>query len=134
MLIKIPNADDKFVDSLKRATGCATGSKAYEKAAAEYAFQVKTIDWQEREIARLQEQIAVRDQLIRGAREAAVCLLEACGQGDLFSDSVPESSTTRRRPVPAGGELGTNFQASPQVGESMDHFLARLGRQGRGDS
>lgn len=132
MLIKIPNADDKFVEGLKRATGVATGSKAYEKAAAEYAFQVKTIAWQEREIARLQEEIVVRDQLIRGAREAAVKLLEACGQGDLFNDPVPVDPPARRRPAASCTESGTDFVASPQVDESMDHFLARINRQGRG--
>lgn len=86
MLIKIPNADDKFVESLKRATGVATGSKAYEKAAADYDYLVKTVAWQKGEIARLEGVIRQRDQVIEGARSAAALLLEKTGQGDLLND------------------------------------------------
>ncbi|MFS2127441.1 hypothetical protein [Pseudomonas sp. Pseusp97] len=88
MLIKIPSADDKFVESLKRATGCATGSKAYEKAAAEFDYLTKTVAWQKGEIARLEGVIASRDRVIENARSAAAVLLERVGQGDLL-DAVP---------------------------------------------
>ncbi|AOE85626.1 hypothetical protein [Pseudomonas sp. TCU-HL1] len=131
MLIKIPDADDAFVEKLKRQTGSSTGSKAYAKAAAEYDFLVKTVEWQKREIARLEELVAVRDQTLKGARSAAILLLEATGQGDLLNDSVPESSPARRRPAPAADDFGTETKLTPQVGETMDHFLARLNRQGR---
>ncbi|AOE85614.1 hypothetical protein [Pseudomonas sp. TCU-HL1] len=54
--------DDAFVEKLKRQTGSSTGSRHTPKAAAEYDFLVKTVEWQKREIARLEELVAVRDQ------------------------------------------------------------------------
>lgn len=84
MLIKITDADDRFVEKLKTATRTSTGSKAYAKAAADYDYLVKTVDWQKGEIARLEELIRVRDQVIEGARSAAALLLEKTGQADLL--------------------------------------------------
>lgn len=84
MLIKITDADERFVEKLKTATGTATGSKAYVKAAADYDYLVKTVAWQKGEIARLEDMIRRRDQTIEGARSAAALLLEKTSQGDLL--------------------------------------------------
>lgn len=124
MLIKIPDADDAFVEKLKRYTGTSTGSKAYAKAAAEYNFLMKTVEWQKGEIARLEQLLAVRDQTIQGAREAAIRLLEATGQGDLFDGSVPKRSAGGHLQDPAADGSGTN----PLPGESSRDFLARIKR------
>lgn len=122
MLIKIPDADDAFVEKLKRHTGQSTGSKAYAKAASEYNFLMKTVEWQKGEIARLEQLLAVRDQTIQGAREAAIRLLEATGQGDLFDGSVPKRSAGGRLQDPAADDSGTN----PAAGETPDAFLSRI--------
>ncbi|MDU9400773.1 hypothetical protein [Pseudomonas sp. zfem003] len=122
MLIKIPDADDAFVEKLKRHTGQSTGSKAYAKAAAEYNFLMKTVEWQKGEIARLEQLLAVRDQTIQGAREAAIRLLEATGQGDLFDGSVPKRSAGGRLQDPEADDSGTN----PAAGETPDAFLSRI--------
>lgn len=123
-LIKF-DAPEALVDSLKIQYGQNVGSKAFMAAGEDAPKLAAEVRCLKRDVQDRDREIAVLRQTLERARSAAAMLLEACGQGDLLNDPVPNTSASRSRPAPAGDQIGTN---SPAAGESMDHFLARLNR------
>ncbi|MFG5861326.1 hypothetical protein [Metapseudomonas sp. CR1201] len=130
MLIKF-DVDDALADRMKAQYGQKVASKAFHQAAIDSLDLAAQVRGLRRDVQDRDQEIAVLRQTLERARSAAALLLEACGQGDLLNDSVPVSPSSRRRPTPAEEQIGTETGVSPQAGESMDHFLARLSRQGR---
>lgn len=133
MLIKF-DADESLVDQLKMQYGQKVASKAFSAAAEDAPRLSALVRGLNRDVEDRDREIAVLRQTLERARSSAAQLLEACGQGDLLNDSVPFSPAGSRRPAPAGSRNGTDSEQSPVAGESMDHFLARLGRSGRSTS
>lgn len=127
MLIKF-EIDEKMADRIKMQYGQKVASRAFSMAAIDALDLHAQLKHAQYELQKRDTEIRVLRQTLEGARSAAVHLLEACGQGDMFDDSVPVSPPSRSRPAPAAMETGTN---SPLPNESMDHFLARLGRMAR---
>lgn len=127
------HADEAFADKVMRMTGCRVASKAFNTAASMALRLESDLRLAADEISQLRRQVAVQAQVIERARESAAALLDHVAQGDML-DSVPTAPPTRRRPASPGEENGTDSGISPRAGESMDHFLVRLGRQAAGRS
>lgn len=83
MLVKILDADDKFVELLKAQTGTNTASKAYAHAAECYGMYVTANGLAELEIDDLRRKILRLESVIEGARSAAALLLDRTSQADL---------------------------------------------------
>jgi len=124
MLIKF-DADEQLADRLKAQYGQRVASKAFAQAAADALDLHAQLKHARYELDRRDEEIRVLRQTLEGARSAAAHLLEACGQGDMFNDSVPNSPRGSARPAPIVSETGT---ISPMPGESMIAFVDRLYR------
>ena len=84
MLVKILDADDDFVESLKRETGATTASKAYVKAAESYYPDQQLISLLRHQAKIDCGRIERLQSVIEGARSAAAHLLEKTGQPDLL--------------------------------------------------
>jgi len=84
MLVKILDADDTFVEILKRNTSTTTASKAYAHAADRYQTLVLMIDDLRLQNDRLKTDLKRSRGIIEGARSAAAHLLEKTSQADLL--------------------------------------------------
>jgi len=83
MLVKILDADDKFVEHLKVVTGATTASKAYSYAAEHHhGLRLQVTDLLN-QVAALNRQLMVQDQVIERARFAAKGLLDHVSQSSL---------------------------------------------------
>lgn len=127
MLIKF-EIDEKMADRIKFQYGQKVASRAFSLAAVDALDLHAQLKHAQYELQKRDTEIRVLRQTLEGARSAAVHLLEACGQGDMFNDSVPAAPPSRSRPAAEADETGTK---SPLPNESMDHFLVRLGRMSR---
>jgi TolA-binding protein len=121
MLLTIRDVPDDLVEQAKSITGKGTGSQAFIAGIQLMIDQRKRIDWLDGEVRRLSELSRVQAQTIERARSAAMHLVEATGQGDLLAAEPP----SRSRPAAASAASASK---SPLPNESMDHFMARLGR------
>ena len=83
MLVKILDADDQFVESLKHATGSTTASKAYVNAAESFLSNRELIALlrgrAEEDFAKIQR----LESIIEGARSAAAQLLDKTSQQEI---------------------------------------------------
>jgi TolA-binding protein len=131
-LVKFQASDEQALQ-LMRHTRQQVSSKAFFRAALEAPQLAQELRDAHEEIARLRRIVDRQAQVLESARSAAMHLVEAAGQGDMFmsGEKVPAEPPARRRPTPAGDPTGTETGVSPQAGETMDHFLARLNRSGR---
>jgi hypothetical protein len=85
MLVKITDAPDDLVTTLKELTGCWTASKAFKYAAHEYVIFSGRIRHLEDENKRLRQSLQVQQQVIDRARDSAAALLDHVAQGDLLN-------------------------------------------------
>lgn len=104
-------ADDELAAKMFAFTGERVASKAFADAARQALRLDADLRHARAEIAELKQQAQVYRQTLSSAREAAIRLVEAAGQGDMFQPK--------------------ELETSPRAGESMDHFMARLARTGR---
>jgi hypothetical protein len=121
MLLTIRDVSDDLVEQAKSITGKGTGSQAFIAGIQLMIDQRKRIEWLDGEVRRLSELSRVQAQTIERARSAAMHLVEATCQGDLLAAEPP----ARSRPAAAAPASASK---SPLPNESMDHFMARLGR------
>ncbi|QQQ52891.1 hypothetical protein JJQ97_12160 [Pseudomonas syringae] len=84
MLIKIPDADEQFVESLKTFTCTTTAASAYRMAAMNYELVCLDLMNRKAELLRQDREIERLRSIISGARSAAALLLEKTGQLDLL--------------------------------------------------
>lgn len=115
-------ADDELANKLSAFTGHRVASKAFSDAARQALRLDADLRHARAEIAELRQQVKVYQQTLASARDAAIQLAEVAGQGDMFQPK--ETAPSRLRHHLAD-------DVTPRADESMDHFLARLNRQGR---
>lgn len=116
-------ADDSLTEKLMTSTGYRVASKAFAYAAERSLRLESDLKLARSEIAELRQQVLSYQQTLASARDAAIQLAEVASQGDMFQAKETTPSRLSRHVEP---------ETSPQVGESMDHFLARINRAGRG--
>lgn len=116
-------ADDQLAEKVMESTGYRVASKAFAYAAERSLRQQVDLKHARAEIEELRRQVLSYQQTLAAARDAAIQLAEVAGQGDFFQAKETTRSRLRHHMEP---------ETSPRAGESMDHFLARLNRTGRG--
>ncbi|WP_341523994.1 hypothetical protein AABC73_13460 [Pseudomonas sp. G.S.17] len=83
MLVKILDADDDFVETLKRQTSTNTASKAYAHAAFQFQLLRGRIVDLEYHVESLQNELDDANSVLEGARAAALLVVEKTSQARL---------------------------------------------------
>lgn len=115
-------ADDELAAKMFAFTGERVASKAFADAARQALRLDAELRHARAEIAELKQQAKVYQQTLAAARDAAIQLADVASQGDMFQPKETAPLRLRHHVEP---------ETFPQADESMDHFLARLNRQGR---
>lgn len=125
MLIKF-EVEDSFADRMKMHYGKKRAAQAFSEAAEDALKLYEEVKRLKRHLQDRDIEIRVLRQTLDGARSAAVHLLEACGQGDMFNDSVPLPPPSSSRPATPIDKYGTVKAEGPRPNESLEDYMYRL--------